>query len=347
MQQESWISKIAFFFNKVLAILTISAYLLPFLSPKLFPFLSVLTLSLPFFLFLNFVFFVIWVLQLKRKFLLSAFILLIGITFINKFYRFSEIKTVEESTDFTLMSFNVRLFNLYEWLPAKDIPEQITKVIQDYNPDILCLQEYSPNEDVRLRNFTHKYIKVEGGKNKYGQAIFSKYEIINKGEINFPNSSNNVIYADIVQNIDTIRVYSMHLQSIKISTDIHEKIDENKSRFIFKRISTAFKEQQLQSELIQEHYKSCKFPKIVCGDMNNSAFSYVYSNIKEDMKDAFEQAGTGFGASYNFKFYPARIDYVFVENNIKVKEFKTDDSVELSDHFPVYARLNMGSNSKK
>jgi len=343
MQQESWISKIAFFFNKVLALLTISAYLLPFLSPKLFPFLSVLTLSLPFFLFLNFGFFIIWVLQLKKKFLLSAFILLIGITFINKFYKFSEIKTVEESTDFTLMSFNVRLFNLYEWLPAKDIPEQITKVIQNYNPDILCLQEYSPNEDVRLRNFTYKYIKVEGGKNKYGQAIFSKYKIINKGEINFPNSTNNVIYADIIQNIDTIRVYSMHLQSIRISTDIHEKIDENKSKFIFKRISAAFKEQQLQSELIQEHYKNCKYPKIVCGDMNNSAFSYVYSTIKEDMKDAFEQAGTGFGASYNFKFYPARIDYVFVEDNIKVKEFKTDDTVELSDHFPVHTRLNMGS----
>jgi hypothetical protein len=201
MQQESWISKIAFFFNKVLALLTFLAYVLPFLSPELFPFLSVLTLLMPFFLFLNFVFFAVWVLQLKKKFLLSAFVLLIGITFINKFYKFSDIKVAEESTDFTLMSFNVRLFNLYEWLPAKDLPEQITKVIQDYNPDILCLQEFSPNEKVRLRNFKHKYIKVEGGKNKYGQAIFSKYEIVNKGEINFPNSSNNVIFADIVKNI--------------------------------------------------------------------------------------------------------------------------------------------------
>ena len=283
MREESWISKIAFFFNKVLALLTIFAYLLPFLSPKLFPFLSVLTLSLPFFLFLNFIFFVVWVLQLKRKFLLSAFVLLIGITFINKFYKFSKVEVVEESTDFTLMSFNVRLFNLYEWLPNKEVPEEITELIQGYNPDILCLQEYSPNEEVRLRNFTHKYIKVEGGKNKYGQAIFSKFEIINRGEINFPNSSNNVIFADIVKNIDTIRVYSMHLQSIKISTDIHEKLNESKSKFIFKRISSAFKEQQLQSELIQQHYKDCKYPKIVCGDMNNSAFSYVYRNIKVDM----------------------------------------------------------------
>ena len=53
MQKQSWLSKIMFFFNIVLAVLTFLAYLLPFLAPKAFPFLSVLTLILPFFLILN------------------------------------------------------------------------------------------------------------------------------------------------------------------------------------------------------------------------------------------------------------------------------------------------------
>jgi len=339
MHQESWISKIAFFFNKVLALLTILAYILPFLAPKLFPFLSVLTLLMPLFLILNFIFFVVWILQLKKKAFLSAFILLLGFTFISKFYKFSETHLPESSHDFKLMSFNVRLFNLYEWLPEKNIPEKITDIIQEYNPDILCLQEYSPNDAVRLRNFPYKHIVLHGKRNKYGQAIYSKFEIVNTGEIVFPNSSNNVIYADIVNQKDTVRVYSMHLQSIKISTDIHEQLDENKSKFIFKRISHAFKEQQLQSELIKSHYAACKYSKIVCGDMNNSAFSYVYRNIKGNLNDAFEEAGTGFGKSYNFKFYPARIDYIFVEDNIQVKNFETNDQVKLSDHFPLMTRL--------
>lgn len=347
MEKESIITRIAFFFNKVLALLTFFAYIFPFLAPKLFPFLSVLTLLLPLFLVLNAIFFVIWLLQLKRKMLLSGFVLLIGITFINKLYRFTDTNAEKTPTDFVLMSFNVRLFNKYEWLPNKQVPKEISKVIQSYNPDILCLQEYSPNEVLKLDNFPFKTIEVEGNKNKYGQAIFSKFEIINTGKIEFPSSSNNVIFADIIKLNDTIRVYSMHLQSVKISADIHEKLDENKSKFIFKRISEAFKQQQLQSELIKAHYENCTYPKIICGDMNNSAFSYVYRNIKGEMNDAFEEAGSGFGKSYNYKYYPARIDYVFVENSFEVKEFTTNNQVKLSDHFPVITRLNFEKKEPK
>ena len=89
MKKLSWFNKTMFFFNIVLAVLTFVAYVLPFLAPKLFPFLSVLTLILPLFLILNALFFIYWGLQLKRQVILPALVLLMGITFINKFYKFS------------------------------------------------------------------------------------------------------------------------------------------------------------------------------------------------------------------------------------------------------------------
>ena len=346
MREQTWLSKIMFFLNIVLTILTILAYSLPFLAPKVFPFLSVLTLILPLFLILNFFFFLYWLLQFKRYMLLSGLVLLLGITFINRFYKFSETNLPKEESDFTLMSYNVRLFNLYEWLPKDDVPEQISKFIDEKNPDILCLQEFSPNKRVNTSMFPHSFVKLYGGKNKYGQAIYSNYKMIEKGEIQFPNSSNNVIYADILKGDDTLRIYSMHLQSIKISTDIHEKLDEEKSKFIFKRISEAFTIQQQQAEIIKSHFDTCKYVKIICGDLNNSAFSYVYRTIKGDMKDAFEQAGAGFGKSYNFKYYPARIDYIFVEKSIVVKQFKTNDTFFQSDHFPQITRLNLAEKTE-
>lgn len=346
MKNQSWLTKVMRFFNIVLVVVTVLAYVLPFLAPKLFPFLSVLSLVLPLLLILNFMFFVYWIIQLKKYTFISGIVLLLGITFINKLYKFSETNLPASEKDFSIMSYNVRLFNLYDWLPNDKVPQEISSFVAEENPDILCIQEFSPVDSINFGQYKYKYVNVEGKKNKYGQAIYSKFKIIHKGEIAFPNSSNKVIYADILRQKDTIRVYSMHLQSVKISTDINENIDEEKSKFIFKRISAAFKEQQLQAELIKENVDDCKLPKIICGDMNNSAFSYVYRLIKGDLKDAFEEAGTGFGKSYNFKYYPARIDYFLVEKDFQVKEYKSFETNLNSDHFPLSTRLELKKKDK-
>jgi endonuclease/exonuclease/phosphatase family metal-dependent hydrolase len=337
MKKLSWFNRIIFFLNIVLTVLTVIAYLLPFLAPKLFPLLSVFTLVMPLMLVLNFICFLYWMLQAKRQMLLSGLILLLGITFVSKFYRFSGKNETEDADDFTLMSYNVRLFNLYDWLPARDIPYVIPAFIKEQDPDILCLQEYNKIGDTSFKGYRYKYIFKMAGQT--GQAIYSRYRIIDKGDIQFPGSANNVIYADIKKGNDTLRVYSMHLQSIKISPDIHESFDEEKSKVIFKRISAAFEKQQHQAELVEKHKSECPYPMIICGDLNNSAFSYVYRSVKGKMNDAFEEAGKGFGKSYNFKYYPARIDYVFTDKTIDVKQYTTFSNFINSDHFPIMTRL--------
>ena len=330
----------------VLTIVTFIAYVLPFLAPKSFPLLSVLTLFMPLFFILNGLFFIYWALQFKKRMFVSGLVLLIGITFINKFYKFSTTNNPIEEKDFTVMSYNVRLFNVFKWIDRDDIPSEILSFINEKNPDILCIQEYSSSADIDLKVYPHRYIFTDGNQIKTGQAIFSKFPIIDQGNIIFPNSTNNIVYADIKKGKDIIRVYNMHLQSLKISPDVHE-IDENiesinqdKSQMMLKRISVAFKEQQQQAEIFKEHKKDCKYPIIICGDMNNSAFSYVYRSIKGKLKDSFEEAGSGFGATYKFRYYPARIDYIFVDEKINVKKFESFPEFINSDHFPVMARLS-------
>lgn len=346
MKKLSWFNKVLFAFNIVLTIVTFVAYVLPFLAPKLFPLLSVLTLILPLFLILNGLFFVYWLLQLKRQVILSGLVLLLGITFINKFYKFSSNDIQREEKDFTVMSYNVRLFNLFEWIPNDNVGDTILSFINEQNPDILCIQEYSENAKVDLRIYKYKAIFMEGKLIKTGQAIFSKFPIFNKGEIKIPQAGNNIIYADIKKGKDTIRVYNIHLQSIKISPDVSEisehvdAINQSKSQQVFTRIRDAFKKQELQAEILVKHKKECPYPVIICGDMNNSAFSYVYRNIKSDLNDCFEEAGNGFGQTYKFKYYPARIDYIFANKKMQVKSFTTFAQFENSDHFPVMTRLS-------
>ncbi len=336
-----------FFFNIVLTVLTALAYILPFLAPKLFPFLSALTLILPLFLILNGFFFIYWIFQLKRQMILSGIVLIIGITFVNKFYKFSSNEKPLEDKDFIVMSYNVRLFNLFKWIPRDNVGDDILGFINEQNPDILCIQEYSETAKVNLRVYKHKFIFMEGKKIKTGQAIFSKYPIVNRGNIEFPKSDNLIIYADIRKGKDTIRVYNMHLQSIKISPDVNEmqdnvdSISEQKSQLVVKRISEAFKQQQHQAEILMNHKKQCHYPMIICGDMNNSAFSYVYRSIKGNLNDCFEESGNGFGQTYNFKYYPARIDYIFADKSMKVKNFQNFSNFKKSDHYPIVARLMM------
>lgn len=347
MKKLSWFNKLMYFFNIALAVLTFLAYVLPFLAPKLFPLLSVLTLVLPFFLIVNGLFFAYWLFQFKRQMLLSGVVLLIGITFINKFYKFSSEEQTVEEKDFLVMSYNVRLFNLFKWIDYEDVPKEIRNFINDENPDILCIQEYSNSAHIDLKVYPHKYIFMQGKKIKTGQAIFSKFPIINEGNLELPSSNNSVIFADIKKGKDIIRVYNMHLQSIKISPDVNEisdnidSINQKKSEVVIRRISAAFKKQQQQAEIIVEHKKGCEYPIIMCGDMNNSAFSYVYRSIRGQLQDAFEEAGEGFGKTYKFRYYPARIDYIFADPKMKVKSFKNFPDFENSDHYPIMARLSI------
>jgi endonuclease/exonuclease/phosphatase family metal-dependent hydrolase len=347
MKNLSWFNKIMFFLNIVLTVLTFSVYVLPFLAPKSFPLLSVLTLFMPAFFVANILFFVYWGIQFKKRLILSGLVLLTGITFISKFYKFSAKEYVKDEKDFSVMSYNVRLFNVFKWLDRDDIPLNIKAFIDEKDPDILCIQEYSNSAHLDLKVYPHRYIFIDGKKIKTGQAIFSKFPIIDEGKIIFPKSDNNVVYADIKRGKDIIRVYNMHLQSIKISPDVSEisddidNVNQKKSQRIYARISKGFTQQQEQAEIFKEHIKKCNYPIIICGDMNNSPFSYVYRNIKGKLKDAFEEAGEGFGATYKFKYYPARIDYIFTDTKMKVKQFESFSDFENSDHYPIMTRLSI------
>jgi endonuclease/exonuclease/phosphatase family metal-dependent hydrolase len=345
LKKMSFISKTMLFFNVVVAVTTLMAYLLPFLAPKWFPFLSVLSLFLPFFLVVNLLFFIYWLIQFKKYIFVSGLVLLLGITFINKFYNLKPTELPITEKEFTIMSYNVRLFNKFNWNKKANIPTKIAEFVSEKNPDILCVQEYSNLEKTQFSNYKYQHVFKEGKNIIVGNAIFSKYRIIDKGVINFQNSTNNAVYADIIKDKDTLRIYSMHLQSIKISTDIEDeeiqKMNESKTKYIFRKISSAFTKQQEQALLLKQHYTDCKYKKIICGDMNNSAFSFVYRTIKGSMQDAFESNGEGFGKTYNFKYYPARIDYIFADKNIQINSFETLNDFYNSDHFPLISRLEI------
>jgi endonuclease/exonuclease/phosphatase family metal-dependent hydrolase len=332
-------SKIVFVINSLVAFLLLISYILPYVSPRSFASLSVLSLGVPLLILANIVFFIYWLLRVKKQMLLSLIVLLLGWNYINSMYKFSASEDTKDEASFSVMSFNVRLFNKYDWLKDKTVKETILDFIKKEQPDILCLQEYPRSERVKLEgynDFNATYNKDVKG----GQAIYSKFPIINSGSLEFPNTYNNAIFVDIVKQKDTIRVYTFHLQSSGIETDV-EKLKKETSSHLFKQVGATFKAQQDQVELFLKHKSKTKYKTIVTGDFNNTPYSYIYRMVKgNDLKDTFEAAGNGFGRTYDFKFFPMRIDFILADEDFTVNGFKTFD-VKLSDHYPIKTTLSL------
>lgn len=340
MKNLSILSKAVYLVNMLVAIVLLLAYTLPFLQPRAFAVLAVLSLSVPILILFNVLFFLFWLIRLKKQLLLSLTVLIIGQLVFGSLYKFSASAKIESPNNIKVMNYNVRLFNLYDWIPEKNIDKKIVDFIKGEAPDILCIQDYRPNSKVDLSFYKYQFEKVSGNKIHNGQVILSKFPIIHSGSLEFPNTANNAIFADVVKGKDTIRVYNIHLQSLKIDTDVEKLKKESTSR-LFKQVENTFKRQQFQSEIFLLHKKECHYKMIICGDFNNTAYSYVYRRIKGNLNDTFKEAGNGFGRTYDFKFFPVRIDYIFVDSSFAINGFKSYNH-HYSDHYPIMATLSLG-----
>ncbi len=271
--------------------------------------------------------------------MLSLFVLVIGYVAFGSLYKFSSSKKIENPNNLKVMNYNVRLFNLYNWIPEKSIENKIVDFIKTENPEILSVQEYHPHKNIDVSFFKYKFEKLTGKKIRSGQVIFSQFPIINSGSIEFPDTANNAIFADVVKGSDTIRIYNIHLESMHINPNV-ENLKKEDSERLFNRVGTTFKMQQFQTELFLMHKKQCPYKMIICGDFNNTAFSYVYRKIRGDLNDTFIEAGNGFGRTYDFKFFPVRIDFIFADNAFSVNGFKAYNE-HYSDHYPIMSTLSL------
>jgi endonuclease/exonuclease/phosphatase family metal-dependent hydrolase len=336
MKNLTLLDKLIAVFNSIIAVFLLLSYTSYYISPETIPLISFLSLSIPVLIIINIAFVLYWLVKLKKQFIISLLVLIIGFPLLSKFYSFNNKKTFL-SSDIKIMSYNVRLFNLYKWIPKKNIDKKINSFIKAKNPDVLCLQEYHTNLNL-IKLFPYKYIKTSNKPNNFGDAIFSKYKIINSGSLNFKHTTNNVIFADIIKSNDTIRIYNTHLESFKINP-IKESITKKNAETLKIRVEKAFKKQVSQVTKLLNHQKETTYKTIICGDFNNTAFSWVYHQLNQHKKDAFEIAGNGFGSTYKFGF-PMRIDFILADENMTINNFKTF-SVNYSDHFPIMARINL------
>tara|TARA_B110000483_G_scaffold131491_1_gene157347 strand:- start:945 stop:1955 length:1011 start_codon:yes stop_codon:yes gene_type:complete len=335
MKNLSFFDKILYLANSLFATLLLLSFLLPYISPAIIPVFAILSLFVPILLIINFVFTIYWLLKLKKQFLLSFIILFTGWFLAPPFYKISS-NTSSLNSDLKVISYNVKTFDLFSNIKEIEKKQNGYDFIAEKNPDILVIQEYYKSKKVQF-SFRYKYVKFRSRISKYGMAIYSKFKILNAGSLNLKSSGNNIIYADILKEKDTIRIYNTHFESLRINPN-QENFGEKNSEKLIERVSKSFKKQALQVEVFLKHEKKWTGKKIVCGDFNNTSYSWMYHEISKNKKDAFIEAGKGFGQTYNY-WFPMRIDFILTDENAIINQF-SNYLEKYSDHYPIQARIN-------
>ena len=350
------------------------SYLAGYVSPAKNWFIAFFGLSYIILLIINILFVIIWLFRRRWIFLFSLVTIVLGWNNFNRHIRirFSSAKAPATNV-FKVMSFNVRNFDLYNykknWEFNFEKRNKIFDLLKQEAPDIICFQEFVYDKSgqfstldtltkfLKANNYHTEYSSSSKSVNYFGSATFTSFPIVNKGLIRYnTNSGNLCIYTDVLIGGDTIRIYNVHLESIRLGQEDYkfaekisnakgikndEEIQQNSKRIVV-RLKSAFIKRGPQAEQIAAHIQSCPYPIILCGDFNDTPASYAYRTVSKGLTDCFVESGSGIGNTYDGIFPSFRIDYIFHSDFFSSYCFETIH-VDLSDHYPVKCLMKKGN----
>ena len=131
---------------------------------------------------------------------------------------------------------------------------------------------------------------------------------------------------DVLSGNDTIRVFNIHLQSLKFTQENLNYLDNSilssdsnitESKSILSKIKTGFIKRSIQANFIKDEINHSPYPVIVCGDFNDVPNSYAYETIGAGLQNAFVEKGTGIARTFSTISPTLRIDNIFTDEHFK------------------------------
>ncbi len=352
--------------NVLLAIVFLLACWAPYLDPSRWWFLSLLGLGFGIFFILLVLFIFFWAVVKPRFILLSLIPLLIGWKSVSVFFAVhnpDSFNYAKSDNTIRVMTWNVARFMELKRNnnPKSQIRLKMLDLIEQQNADVLCLQEFYHSTDSSyydnisvMKEMGYPYFVYswdgDGHKQWFGQAIFSRFPIVDSGKIQYPRPGQpeSLIQADVLFKGDTIRFYTTHLQSVQFKKQDYRSIEEIKkrdsvlenSRSIFAKLKLGFVHRSRQADIVKEIASLSPHPFIITGDFNDVPNSYTYFTIRNDLQDAFLKKGFGIGRSYSAISPTLRIDYILATKDFKVLQFNRLVK-NYSDHYMLLADVQL------
>lgn len=315
-------------------------------------------------------FFLFWLFTRPWISFISVFTLLVCATPLQQFLAINftdDFEIRKEEKALRIMTWNVEHFKILQHKDHPEIKTEMLQLIQDYAPDVACFQEmvgsnaysdainYLPamarSLDMPYMHYAYNPKLDFDGKHHFGVIIFSKWPIVQQQMVSTPPYDYNNIfqYVDIVKQKDTVRIFNVHLQSLKFDQENLNYLDQplekegknlKKSIGVLHKFKKGFLERQKQADIISASIAQSPYPTILCGDFNDVPNSYAYHTIGQNMQNAFATNGFGLGRTF-LSFSPTlRIDNVFYSPALEALQYERPFR-KLSDHLPVIVDLGL------
>lgn len=263
-----------------------------------------------------------------------------------------------------VMTYNVMLYGFAETDSTGRSP--IATYVAERRPDIFMAQEAATGEEFYeaaiypvLKDVLPYNDKVQIKRNQL--RVFSRFPILAKGQIEMPGVDNGAAWFKLLKGPrDTLLVVNCHLQftgiSVKdreayhemaenpeLTTKMYDEGDRGELRTAYRILrnlgdASAIRSQQVNAlaAFIAEH-KGEKM--ILGGDFNDSPVSYARQRIARELTDCFVSAGNGASRSFNKYAMFVRIDHLFCSEHFKPCKAEIDNSISVSDHYPLLVSL--------
>ena len=357
--------------NVLLAIALILGCNAKYFNPNKFWFVGLLTIAAPYLFICVFAFLFFWLFAKKKIALISFFTTIMLWNPLGHIFKFrwrSDFTMQKQFDAIRVMSWNVEQFEILEHKKKPALKQDMFNLINEYNPDIACFQEmvasdaypkainYLPSmiNAMQMKNYSYAYNNLDNfdDKHHFGRIIFSKYPIINRQTISFSKRTyeNSFQYVDILKESDTLRVFNVHMQSLRFSDENRiylesatnpNGIDVDNSISIISKMKSAFIKRQIQADAIRAEIEKSKYPVILCGDFNDVPNSYAYSTIGKDLQNAFTKKGSGVSRTFTGISPTLRIDNIFADKQFDILQY-TRLKDRISDHYPVITDMAIG-----
>ena len=357
-RRVSWISFLVL--DAVLVFLYVAGYLALYVRTNTFWWIELIAVFLPY-LAVGILGATIVVVVNRRWKLLVVHLVLILLIFVrtNPFERLGY-SAAERPDDLTVMTFNVPRWWGY-LMPEKTT--EMAELIGRIDADIIGLQEapisfYPDDPPLRAPSYLAVLYDSLGyqtvgprtsGATYTPQPVLSRFEIVGQDQYKLKLEPDDTTATTVTRTVlkwkgRPFAVYNLHLRTFgeqKIWQEDAPVLLRLKSIVSYlRRYREAYRTRAWEVDLILARLHHEELPIIVCGDLNSTPHNWVMGRFYTVLRDAFGEAGRGWGMTYHTRLPAFRIDYVLVSDHWEIVSADVVDAY-LSDHLPVVVRMRL------